>query len=256
MPEIITNLPANAEFSSAGPTAFTTTHWSVVLAAGDTRSPDQAQALEKLCRAYWYPLYAFVRRQGFNAADAQDLTQEFFARLLAGNYLRNVQRSQGKFRSYLLGALKHFLANEWDKAQAAKRGGGQVAFSFEELDAENLYGLVAKPDWAPEEVYDQSWAWALLEQVRTRLRDEYTAGGKVERFELLVQFLPGAANAMKYDEVALRLNLSLEAVWSEVHRLRKRYRELVRLEIAQTVATPAEIEEEVRYLIGVLSHSP
>ena len=165
-----------------------------------------------------------------------------------------MQQSRGKFRSYLLTALQHFLANEWDKARAAKRGGGHITFSLDDLDAESLYHLVANPDRTPEEVYDQSWAWALLEQVRTRLRDEYAAGGKDQRFEHLVQFLPGAASPMSYAEVARQLGVSEEAVRSEVYRLRKRYRELVRLEIAQTVATPAEIEEEVRYLIAVLSH--
>ena len=224
------------------------------MAAGQENSPASAAALEKLCRIYWSPLYAYVRRRQFSAEDAQDLTQEFFTRFLAGNYLRNVQQNRGKFRSYLLKALQHFLANEWDKAHAAKRDQDQIAFSLDELHAENRYSLVSNPDWTPEEVYDQSWAWALLEQVRTRLRDEYTAGGKEQRYEHLVQFLPGAANAMNYNEAAQRLGLSLEAVWSEVSRLRKRYRELVRMEIAQTVATPAEIEEEVRYLISVLRH--
>ena len=233
---------------------FTTTHWSVIVAAGEENSPTSEAALEKLCRIYWSPLYAYVRRRQFSPEDSQDLTQEFFTRFLAGNYLRNVQQNRGKFRSYLLKALQHFLANEWDRSHAAKRNQDQIAFSLDEFDAENRYNLVANPDCTPEEVFDQSWAWALLEQARTRLRDEYTASGKEQRFKQLVAFLPGAANSMNYSEAAQRLGLSLEAVWSEVSRLRKRYRELVRLEIAQTVTTPAEIEEEVRYLLAVLHH--
>jgi RNA polymerase sigma factor (sigma-70 family) len=232
---------------------FATTHWSVVLAAGQGGSRGSQTALEKLCCIYWPPLYAYVRRRKFSPEDAQDLTQEFFARFLAGNYLESVRQSRGKFRSYLLAALQHFLANEWEKARTAKRGGGLTALPLDDLGAENLYHLVASPDRTPEEVYDQSWALALLEQARNRLRDEYVAAGKDHRFKQLVAFLPGAALPLSYPEIARQLGLAEEAVRSEVSRLRKRYRELVRLEIAQTVATPAEIEEEVRYLIAVVS---
>jgi RNA polymerase sigma factor (sigma-70 family) len=246
---------SNAKNSLAPATWFATTHWSVVLAAGQGDTSAAQVALEKLCRTYWPPLYAYVRRRQFSPEDAQDLTQEFFARFLAGNYLQKIQRSGGKFRSYLLRACQHFLANEWDKAHAAKRGGDQVTFSLDDQNPESRYQLVDNPDRTPEEVYDQSWAWALLEQVRTRMRDEYAADGKRERFEHLEQFLPGEASLMNYAEVAPQLGLSEEAVRSEVCRLRKRYRDLVRLEIAQTVGTPAEVEEEVRYLIAVLSHS-
>ncbi len=239
---------------SSSPTAwFAPTHWSVVLAAGRGDSSTSQAALEKLCRIYWPPLYAYVRRRKFSLEDAQDLTQEFFARFLAGNYLETVRRSRGKFRSYLLAALQHFLANEWDKARTAKRGGGQIALPLHDLGAENRYRLMADLDRTPEEIFDQSWALALLEQARGRLRDEYAAAGKERRFEQLVGFLPGAAMPLSYPEAARQLGLAEEAVRSEVCRLRKRYRELVRLEIAQTVTTPAEIEEKVRYLIAVLS---
>jgi RNA polymerase sigma factor (sigma-70 family) len=244
---------SNAKNSDVRASWFTTTHWRVVLAAGRGDASSAQVALEKLCRTYWPPLYAYVRQRQFRPEDAQDLTQEFFARFLAGNYLQKIQQSGGKFRSYLLRAFQHFLANEWDKAHAAKRGGDQLTFSLDDLNAESRYQLVDNPDRTPEEVYDQSWAWALLEQVQTQMRDEYAAGGKRERFEHLEQFLPGEASPMNYAEGARQLGLSDEAVRSEVCRLRKRYRELVRLEIAQTVATPAEIEEEVRYLIAVVS---
>jgi RNA polymerase sigma-70 factor (ECF subfamily) len=243
----------NARNSDTQAAWFATTHWIVVLAAGRGDSSASQAALEKLCRIYWPPLYAYVRRRKFKPEDAQDLTQEFFARFLAGNYLETVQQSRGKFRSYLLAALQHFLANEWEKARTAKRGGGQIALPLDDLGAENRYRLVADLDRTPEEVYDQSWALALLEQARCQLRDEYATAGKDHRFEHLVAFLPGATFPMSYPEAARQLGLAEEGVRSEVSRLRKRYRELVRLEIAQTVATPAEIEDEVRYLIAVMS---
>jgi RNA polymerase sigma-70 factor (ECF subfamily) len=231
---------------------FVTTHWSVVLAAGQRDSGPAQAALEHLCRAYWTPLYTYVRRRNYSAEDAQDLTQEFFARFLSKNYLQTAQPSRGRFRSFLLGALQHFLANEWDKARAAKRGGGRAAIPLDDLSAENLYRAVSARERTPEESYDQSWALALLEQVRQRLREEYTRAGKGRQFDHWVAFLPGEASPLSYAQAGQRLGLSEEAVRSEVYRLRKRYRELVRLEVGQTVATPGEIEDELRHLIAVL----
>jgi RNA polymerase sigma-70 factor (ECF subfamily) len=253
MPEIITNLPANAEFSSAGPTAFTTTHWSVVLAAGDTRSPDQAQALEKLCRAYWYPLYAFVRRQGFNAADAQDLTQEFFARLLAKNYLRQVAPHKGRFRSFLIAALKHFLANEWDKARTLKRGGDASFLSLDDANTEARYALEPDDTLSAEKLFARRWALTVLEQVLARLRADYVAAGKDVLFERLKRCLTGEENMAPYAQLARELQMTEGAIKVAVHRLRERYGALLRAEIAQTVDRSEDVDEELRYLLSAVS---
>lgn len=234
---------------------FVTTHWSVVLTAGQADSGASQVALEKLCRTYWAPLYAYVRRRNYQPEDAQDLTQEFFTRCLSKGYLKNVQQGRGKFRGFLLTALKHFLANERDKAQAAKRGGGRCHIPLDELSAENLYQLMPAAERTPEEIYDQSWAWTVLKQVRDRLREEYANGGNGRCFEHWLPFLPGEASLLSYAEAGRQLGLTEEAVRSEVYRLRKRYRELLRREISQTVATPGEIEEELRYLISVLSRT-
>ena len=234
---------------------FTSTHWSVVLAAGQEDSPSAQAALEKLCQVYWPPLYAYARRRKFNPEDSQDLTQEFFARFLAGNYLRTVHQSRGKFRCYLLKAFQHFLSNEWDKTRAIKRGAGKSAIPLDDLNAEHLYNLVATNNQTPEESYDQSWAFALLEHVQVQLKKEYHDVDKSDRFDHLVQFLPGESSPISYVDAARQMEISEEAVRSEVYRLRKRYRELVRHSIAQTVATPADIDEEVHYLITVLSRS-
>jgi len=243
------------EDSGARSAWFTTTHWSVVLTAGQADSGASQAALEKLCRTYWTPIYAYARRRNYQPADAQDLTQEFFARFLSKNYIKTVQPGRGKFRAFLLTALQHFLANEWDKTQAAKRGGGKYHLPLDELSAEHLYQMMAASERPPEEIYDRSWAWAVLEQVRERLRAEYAAGGKDHRFDQWMRFLPGEASALSYAETGRQLGLTEEAVRSEVYRLRKRYRELLRQEIAQTVAMPGEVDEEVRYLINVLSRT-
>ncbi len=245
----------HADDSGARAPWFVTTHWSVVLAAGRAESDSARASLEKLCRTYWAPLYTYVRRRNYHPEDAQDLTQEFFARFLSKNYLQTVEPGRGSFRGFLLTAMQHFLANEWDKARAAKRGAGQSPIPLEELSAENLYRAVSVQERTPEETYDQSWALALLEQVRHRLCDEYTRAGKGPQFDQWLRFLPGEASPLSYAETAQLLGLTEEAVRSEVYRLRKRYRELVRHEVAQTVATPGEIEEELRYLIAVLART-
>jgi DNA-directed RNA polymerase specialized sigma24 family protein len=231
---------------------FATTHWSVVLAAADTKSPHGKDALEKLCRTYWYPLYAYVRRKGYDAHHAQDLTQEFFARLLARNYLSVADRNRGKFRSFLLGSLEHFLAREWTKAHAQKRGGGQAVISLDETNPENRYLLEPAHELTAEKIYDRRWATTLLGQAMSRLREECVASQKGDLFGKVEGFLSGEKGETSYADVAAALKMSEGAVKVAVHRLRKRYGELVRAEIAQTVATAEEIDEELHYLFTAL----
>jgi RNA polymerase sigma-70 factor (ECF subfamily) len=231
---------------------FATTHWSVVLAARQGDSSVVAAALEKLCRTYWYPLYAFLRREGRSPHDAQDLTQEFFARLLQGRFLENVGPQKGKFRSFLLAALKHFLCDEWDKARAAKRGGGQAFISLDDHHAEELY--LREPDrGAPaEQVFERRWALTLLGQALARLREEFAAAGKAREFDHFKIFLSTQTTDGAYDAVAAKLELAADTVAVKVHRLRQRYGELIRAEIAQTVASAADIEEELAHLFDVV----
>jgi len=231
---------------------FATTHWSVVLAAGQSTDAQASEALEQLCRAYWYPLYAFVRREGSSAVDAQDLTQEFFARLLEKNYLAQVERQKGKFRSFLLAALRHFLADQRDRARAVKRGGGADCLSLDAQTAEQRYCLEPVDRMDAEKIYERRWAMTLLEQALTRLRDENIAAGKLELFERLRDFVAGESD-ISSAEAAAQMGLTESAVKSALHRLRQRYRELVREEVAHTVAGPAEIDAELRYLITVMS---
>src|SRR5206468_1031595 len=231
---------------------FATTHWSVVLKAGQSISTDANQALELLCRTYWYPLYAYVRRKGYDAHAAQDLTQEFFARLLARNYLSVADRNKGKFRSFLLGCLEHFLAREWTRAHAQKRGGGQPLFSLDETDAENRYLREPAHELSAEKIFDRRWATTLLDQAMARLREECLASQKGELFEKSQNYLSGEKGEASYADLAASLGMSEGAIKVALHRLRQRYGELVRAEIAQTVATPAEIDEELRYLFAAL----
>ena len=231
---------------------FATTHWSVVLSAGQGASTEANQALETLCRAYWYPLYAYVRRKGYDAHVAQDLTQEFFARLLSRKYLSVADRQKGKFRSFLLGSLEHFLAREWTKAHAQKRGGGKTVLSLDETDAENRYLLEPAHELTAEKIFDRRWATTLLEQAMSRLREECVANHKADLFGTVESFLSGEKGEACYADVAAALKMSEGAIKVAVHRLRQRYSELVRAEIAQTVATPEEADEELRYLFTVL----
>jgi len=231
---------------------FATTHWSVVLAAQAAHTPHAAEALEKLCRTYWYPLYAYVRREGSSAADAQDLTQEFFARLLEKNYLSQVERQKGKFRSFLLAALRHFLADQRDRARTVKRGGGADCLSLDAHSAEERYRFEPADRMDAEKIYERRWAMTLLEQALTRLRDENVAAGRAELFERLRDFVAGESD-VSCGEAAAQLGLTESAVKSVLHRLRQRYRELVREEVAHTVADLAEIDAEIRHLIAVMS---
>jgi RNA polymerase sigma factor (sigma-70 family) len=231
---------------------FTTTHWSVVITAGQEDSPGGTAALERLCQSYWYPLYVFVRRQGHQPPDAQDLTQEFFARFLARNYVSLADRSRGKFRSFLLTSLQHFLVNEWAKARTAKRGGTQKVISWDEQEAENRY-LTESPDQlAPDKIFEKRWATSLLERVLARLRSEFSTPEKRKLFEALKQSLWGEKSLDSYQEIGIQLGMTEGAVKVAVHRLRQRYRELLRAEVAETVATDAEVDEELRYLISVI----
>lgn len=244
---------ANTEtVASAQRTWFTTTHWSVILNAQDPASPLAAAALEKLCRAYWYPLYLYVRRQGENEESAKDLTQEFFARLLKRNDLALVRREKGKFRSFLLASLKHFLADEWDKARAQKRGGDLTFVSLDDSTGEERYRLEPVDRMDAEKLYERRWALTLLDTARARLGQEYLADGKSSLYEHLKIFEAGDKNAPSYDEAAAELGLTASAVKSAVFRLRRRFRQLVREEVANTVASPEEIDAEIRYLIGVV----
>jgi len=227
---------------------FATTHWTVVLAAGRRAAPEADRALEQLCRTYWYPLYAYVRRHGHAKEDAEDLTQGFFASFLKRNYLEGLSSEKGRFRGFLLAALKHFLANEWDKSQRQKRGGGAAVLSLDWQDADTRYQVDPADRLSPDKLYDRAWALTLLEQVINRLREEGAAEGKGKAFEQLKPFLMASESAIPYAEAAARLGLSEGAARVAVHRLRKRYRELLRQEIAQTLSEPADLEEELRAL--------
>ena len=228
---------------------FATTHWSMVVSAGDRRSPEVNRSLAILCENYWFPLYAFVRRAGHSAEDAQDLTQEFFVRLLDKQFLAAADRNKGRFRTFLLTAVKRFLANEYDRIQAKKRGGGQTILSLECLEAR--YCQEPADTLTPERIFEQQWALTLLNQVLARLQAEMTADGKTALFDALKDHLTGS-QAVGYATTAARLGMTEGAVKVAAHRLRQRYRELLREEIAQTVASPDEIEEEVRYLFACL----
>ena len=230
---------------------FAETHWSLVLAARTT-SPEAAAALAGLCQAYWYPLYAFVRRQGHSPHDAQDLTQEFFARLLAKNYLADVDRAKGRFRSFLLAAMKNFLANEWDRARAQKRGGGDTVLSLDATAAESRYALEPADHASADKLYDRRWALTLLDRAIGRLRDEFARDDKAALFDELKFALTGDKGDASHAAVAARLGMTEGALKVAAHRLRKRYRELLRAEIAETVATAAEVEEELQQLFAAL----
>ncbi len=232
---------------------FATTHWSVVLTAGRSDTPRAQTALEQLCRNYWPPLYAYVRRVGHSPEDAQDLTQEFFARLLASNTVARADPERGRFRSFLLASLKHFLVNEWEKARAQKRG-GQVRLIPLELDtAETHFASLPASSDTPDKAFDRQWALSLLDVVLGRLRKEYTESGRGELFLGLKETLTGGRLEIPYRDLGGRLELSEGAVKVAAHRLRQRYRELLREEIANTVSGPEEVEEELKHLFAALS---
>jgi len=234
-------------------TAFDTTHWSVVLSAGGSFSPESQEALEKLCRTYWYPLYVHVRRSGWPEQDAKDLTQQFFARFLERKYLEHADPDRGRFRSFLLTSLKHFLADEWDKSQTQKRGGGNAPISWDGVDPENCYRDEPVDQLTPDRIYDKRWAGLLLERVLGQLRREYDKAGRAAEFERLKAFVWGDGDGGTYATVAAAMNAEVGTVKVAVHRLRKRFREQLRLEVLRTVASPEEVDAELRHLRELLS---
>jgi RNA polymerase sigma factor (sigma-70 family) len=246
--------PKTGAASGAGG-GFPTTHWSAVLSAGEAgSSPDAQAALERLCRTYWYPLYAYVRRQGRSVEEAQDMTQEFFARLLEKEYLRHTDPARGRFRTFLLTSLQRFLINDWKKGRAARRGGGQPVISWDRHETETRFLAEPADQSTPEKAFEKRWALIMLEQALGRLRDEFTAGGHLERFERLKVLLWGEKGAPPYAGVAAELGLTESALKVAVHRLRQRYRELLRTEVADTVARPEDVDDELRHLIAVISN--
>jgi RNA polymerase sigma-70 factor (ECF subfamily) len=247
-------MPADSTTNTPQGGVFVTTHWSVVLTAGRTDTSRAHDALARLCRTYWRPLYAYVRRRGYSAHDAEDLTQAFFARLLERNDVAMVNPDRGRFRSYLLAAMNHFLSDEWDKARAQKRGGGRV-IEMDPAVAEVIHAQQTDDALTPEKLFDQRWAITVLEEVHQRLRREHEREGRGGQFEALRFSLMGERSAVPYSELASTLGLSEGAVKVAVHRLRQRYRVLLRELIAETVATTDEVEDELRYLMQALSGS-
>jgi len=248
-------MPEDESKNSEPSDLFSTTHWSMVLTAQGSDSIPAGKALGVLCETYWYPLYVFVRSRGKSSHDAQDLTQSFFEKLLEKDYLVTVAREKGRFRAFLLASMKHFLANEWHRSRAAKRGGGNIPLSLDDSEAESRYQLEPSDTMTPERLFERRWAMTLLEQVLKRLRSEMEESGKGEMFEALKDYLSAGKNDVSFSEIGERLGMSEGAARTAAHRLKKRYRELLRDEIGQTVIGPAEVEDEIRYLISVLSNS-
>jgi RNA polymerase sigma-70 factor (ECF subfamily) len=246
-------VPEGEEPEVAPQPLFVTTRWSVVLAAQDKSSPDSAAALETLCRAYWYPLYAYVRGTGHSAEDAQDLTQEFFARLLARDWLRVVLPDKGRFRTFLLVAMKRFLSNEWHRGMRKKRGGGLQPLSLDTAEAENRFA--AEPPLAPDELYDRRWAMTLLYESLARLDEEFRRAGRKHEFDCLKEWLTAERGSIPYAQIAATLATSEGAARVAVHRLRKRFRELFRQSVAETVDDAGDVDAELRHLVAVLSRA-
>jgi RNA polymerase sigma-70 factor (ECF subfamily) len=233
---------------------FTATHWSIVLEARHT-DPQRAQtALETLCARYWYPLYAFVRRRGHDPHEAEDLTQSFFAYLLRKDALLQVDPGKGLFRTFLLSSLTNFLNDQWDRRQALKRGGGKQLISWDALEGESRFQAEPEAPLAPEKLFERRWAMTLIERVLLRLRREYETGGKLQQFQRLEPCLTGAIGQGFYEEAAAALGMKAGAVRVALHRLRRRLGEVLRSEVAQTVATPEEIDEEIRCLFAALGN--
>jgi RNA polymerase sigma factor (sigma-70 family) len=236
-----------------GSGVFATTLWNVVLQAGADETTQAASALQFLCEAYWYPLYEYVRRQGHTPEDAQDLTQEFFARMLARKYFRLADQKRGRFRTFLLTSLKHFLINEWNKANRAKRGGGAKMISLDAEQIETRFMAEARDGRSPDKAFDRRWAVIVLDRVLKQLELEFLAGGKAVVFAELKSSLTGEENEQSYAEIGQRLGMSEANLKVTVHRFRRRYRELLKEEIGRTVETPGAIEGELRDLKAALT---
>ena len=231
---------------------FAATSWTDVLAAQQSGSPEAAVALEKLCHVYWYPLYAYIRRKGYDPHKAQDLNQEFFYRLIKENYLGAVDRRRGKFRSFLLAAMNHFLSNQRDYERAAKRGGGQTLLSLDDTDAEDRFKLEPSSDQSPEKIFERNWFLTLFDHALARLREEQVAAGRGKLFDEVRTFIIEDAESGDYNAVAGRVGMTPNAVAVTVHRWRERYRKLLHEEILRTVADPSELDEELRRFFAVL----
>lgn len=232
---------------------FTSTHWSVVLAAADSASPEVDQALEQLCQTYWYPLYAFVRLKGHSPEDAKDLTQAFFERFLQKHYVKDVVREKGRFRTFLLTILGRFLCDQFDRSRAVKRGSGVPVISLDTDGAEAQLGQAAASSVNPEWMFDRAWADTVIQTSVERLHAQYSAESKGDLFGELSVYLSRPGDRSAYSSTAQRLGMSADAVAVAVMRLRRRYRMMVRAEVANTVANPAEIDDELRYLVGLLA---
>jgi RNA polymerase sigma factor (sigma-70 family) len=250
-PHEVTSTTATDVTGHYGGTAFTTTHWSVVLEA-QGESPAAQEALEKLCRIYWRPIFAFLRRQGVRPDEAEDITQGFFAQLLERRSLDAVRKERGRLRSYLLGALKYFVTDEQRRAMAIKRGKGQRLISLDELRAERRIEIEPADPMTAEMIYERRWALTVLERVLSRLKDEYHSAGNAALFDSLKELLPDEPGSPSQAEIATRLGMTENAIRQAFYRFRQRYQALLREEIANTVATPGDIEDELRHLIAVL----
>ena len=232
---------------------WATTSWTQVLAARDAPSSESRQALEALCQAYWYPLYAFVRRQGFDPEESRDLTQAYFAQLIEKGYLEDFDPSLGRFRVFLRASVKNFVSKEREKARAWKRGGRSQVVSLDAEEVEGRYRLEPVDRLTPEEIYERRWALTILERVLGTLRREFETEGREHEFEQLKGFLTGEEPRLPYREVAAALSTTETAVKTSVHRLRQRFGHLLRQEIAETVSGPEEVDDEVRHLLGVVA---
>ena len=243
--------PGPLEDSGSSARVFVTTHWSIVLAAREKNSPDSRAARERLCRTYWPPLYHYLRRDGHSPHDAQDLTQEFLIHFLHHESLDHLHHQRGKFRSFLLTFLKHFLSDQRAWANAQKRGGGQPLISFDAYEAEEREALAPADGLTADQLYDRRWAQAIMDEAARRLREEYAKRDKTGLFDQLKDLQPGEHGEKNYAEIATAFGLTEQAVKNAAHRFRRRYAALLREEIAQTVETPAEVEAEVQHLMQV-----
>lgn len=242
--------PSN--LNTSNPHDFATTHWSIVLAAGDLEQRHAHEALSKLCESYWLPLYAYIRRRVADVGEAQDLTQAFFAELLEKNFLGAADPNRGSFRAFLLTAFKHFLSKQWEKSRAQKRGGGQAPLSLDFAVADSTLAIEPAGGLTAEQLYDRQWALTLLDQIMKRLQGEFDQAGSAIRFEVLRVFIIGDHAGVTYADAAERLGMSESAAKQAASRIRRRYRQLLRDEIAQTVASQGEVDDEIRNLFAVL----
>jgi len=238
-----------------GGASFASTHWSIVAQSAQTDVPEAANALAQLCETYWPPIYSFIRRRGYAPSDAEDLTQSFFAHFLRTKAYSRTDRLHGKFRSFLLASVKNFLADNWDREQAIRRGGGYRFVSLDQGTAESFYDVASASDSTAERLFELRWAKSLTAGALDSLREELKVEGKAKLFEQLKNFLTGGSVIPSYDEASARMDLPRATVKTHVHRLRQRYREIVRREIARTVSAPHEIDEELRYLCNVLAEA-